>query len=89
MVRVGDLPIFAILVVIAGVVVSVGAQITANISTTQTAGSVARLAIDNATTGLGNLAAQFPVIGTVIGLAVLIGILFGLFSGVFRGRGGE
>lgn len=76
----------AIGIVVAGIVVSLGADVTNSIGTGLTAGSTARLAVDNATSGLGQLARQFPNIGLVAGIAVLISLLLAAFA---FGKGGS
>ena len=82
----GILIIGAIMIVAAGITAGIGASVTNNIQTGLTTGSTAWAAAGNATLGIGNLAAQFPNIGTVIGAVAIIALIF-LAVGVFAGRG--
>lgn len=75
------------MLVAAGIVSSIGADVTGDIQTTQTVGSIPWAAAGNATSGIGNLAAQMPNIGTVLGAAAIIAIIFGVL-GFFAFRGG-
>jgi hypothetical protein len=77
----------AIMLVAAGIVAAIGADVTQDIQNTQTAGTVSHSAAGNATSGIGNLAAQMPNIGTVLGAAAIIAIIFGVL-GFFAFRGG-
>ena len=79
-----DLSPLAIAFVIVGISLGIGAAITAQVSATQTAGTVARAAVDNATSGIGQLASWLPIIGLIVAAAVIIGILFSSFYGAGR-----
>ena len=78
----------AALLVGGGILLGIGANVTNSIQNTLPAGSVAALAVANATAGIGNLAAQQPNIGTVIGAAVIIGIIFTVLFGFLAFKGG-
>lgn len=69
----------AVAFVIVGVSLAIGANITANVQTSQTAGSTAALAAANATAGLAQLASWLPTIGLILAASVIIGILFSSF----------
>lgn len=69
----------AVAFVIVGVSLAIGANITANVQTSQTAGSIAALAAANATAGLAQLASWLPTIGLILAASVIIGILFSSF----------
>jgi ABC-type antimicrobial peptide transport system permease subunit len=76
----------AIILVVAGIALGSGAQVLGNISTSLTAGSNARLAVDNTSLGLGQLAYWMPTIGLVVAAAIIIGVVFSAFV---RGKAGE
>lgn len=77
----------ALMLVGAGIATSIGASVTNSIATGLTAGSTARLAADNATSGLGQLASQMPNIGLVLGAAAILAIIFGVLFQTFKGGG--
>lgn len=74
-----------------GILMALGANVTNTVASTLTAGSTARMAADNATAGIGQFAAQLPLIGIVIGISAVILILFGVLFPTFGagGRGRE
>lgn len=84
-VGVGTLGPLAVMLVVAGLIIAFSLQILGGM--TFTAGAPGNAA-NNLTTGLGNLASQFPNIGTILGAVVIIGLLVvGLGGVVSRGRG--
>lgn len=70
----GDLPSIALMVVIAAVVVGVGATVTSELSTDLS--GTAQAAVDNGTAGLANVGAKLPLIGTIAALAIVLGVVF-------------
>lgn len=76
---IGDIAPVAIAMVIAVIAVGIGAQVTGTIGSSFAAGTGARLAIDNGTAGLGQLATYFPIIGLVLAAAVIIGVVYHSF----------
>ena len=78
----------AALLVGGGILLGIGANVTQSIQNSLTANTVAWAAVGNATSGIGNLAAQQPNIGTVVGAAVIIGIIFTVLFGFLAFRGG-
>lgn len=78
----------ALMLVGAGITTAIGASVTNSVATSLTAGSTARLAADNATSGLGQLASQMPNIGLVLGAAAILAIIFGVLFASFSGAGG-
>ena len=84
--RLEDLAPIAIAFVITGVALGIGANITAQVQSTQTTGSIAAAAAGNATSGIGQVASWLPTIGLIVAAAVIIGILFSSFYGGRRGE---
>ncbi len=76
---IADIGPIAVILVVAGISIGIGAQVLGNISTTLTAGTQARLAVDNTTLGLGALASWMPTIGLVVAAAIIIGVVFSSF----------
>lgn len=72
-----------------GILMALGANVTNTVAGTLTAGTVARAAADNATSGIGQFSAQLPLIGIVIGISAVILILFGVLFPQFTGAGKE
>ena len=71
-----DLAPVAILFVVAGVALAIGANVTSSVQNSMTAGSTAALAASNATAGIGEVAKWMPTIGLVIAAAIIIGVIF-------------
>lgn len=83
-VGIGSLGPLAVMLVVGGLILAFSLQILGGM--TFTAGPAGNAA-NNLTTGLGNLATQFPNIGTILGAVVIIGLLVvGLGGVVNRGR---
>lgn len=82
----GQLSSVALIFVVTGVTLGIGAYINTEIITTGgfAAGSVANLTVENATQGIGVLAQWLPIIAVVIAAGVVIGVLVTAFAG--RGR---
>lgn len=74
----GDLPNIALLVVIAAVVIGVGATVTSELSSDLTGG--AQGAVNNGTVGLANIGKKLPLIGTITALAIVLGVVFASLS---------
>ena len=72
-----DLLPAAMIVVVAGIGVSIGAKVLANVASGQT-GTAAEVT-NNATAGLGELGDWFPTIGLVVAAAVVLGLLLSAF----------
>ena len=73
----------ALLFVLIGVTLGIGAYILSQISTTAgwAVTSTEYAAVSNATTGIANIAEWLPIIGLVIAAGVVIGVLVMAFSG--------
>jgi len=84
MVSLNEVPNVVMLLVISGMVLGAGALALSQFSGTLTAASTEKLAVANATLGLGNLAAQLPTVGTIIGVAIILVVVLAAFS---YGRG--
>ena len=83
-VGIGSLGPLAVMLVVAGLILAFSLQILGGM--TFTAGAPGNAA-NNLTVGLGNLATQFPNIGTILGAVVIIGLLVvGLGGVINRGR---
>lgn len=72
---IGNLPTFAILLVIAGVAIAIGAQVVSTIGDTFTVGTAERNATDNTLDGLNQLSSFLPTIGIVLAAVVILGLL--------------
>lgn len=73
----------AITFVIAGVVLSIGAEILGDLET-GVSGTTASNAVNNSTEGIRELASWLPTLGLVIAAAVVIGAIFSAFGAVGR-----
>lgn len=78
--RIGDLAPIAIILVIAGIVLGIGAEVLVNIQT-QLSAAKADQAAANATLGLAEISSWVPTIALVIAAALVIGIIFTSFAG--------
>lgn len=86
MLKLNDIPALALGLVIAAVVIGVGATVTSDIRDSLSGynatgcsvadSSAACDAIENGTLGLGNLGAKLPLIGTIVALAIVLGVVF-------------
>ena len=85
MVRIQDMPGIVWGLVLVGVFLGVGAIVLSEFGTTQTAGSNARMAIDNASSGLLNISKQLPTVGTIFGVLLIVGAVVMLFF-YFKGK---
>ena len=74
-----DASYLAVAFVVFIVTVSIGGSILAGVQSSQTANSTAYNATGSGLTGISNLAAQSPVIGTILAAVVIIGLLMGAF----------
>jgi len=72
-----DLLPAALVIVVAGIGISVGADITGDISADQT--GTAQAVSQNATEGLAELGSWFDTLGLVIAAAVVLGVLMTAF----------
>jgi len=80
----GDLAPLALFLVVAGIVLSVGADILTQVQSGQTAASFAANASTNGLMGVDELASWQPTIGLVIAAAIVIGIVMTAFA--FKGE---
>lgn len=87
MVQLSAVPAVILTLVVLGIVVAIGAQVTEDVALKVTTNTTAMAAADNATEGIGELASWMPLIGLVIAAAVIIGLVIGAF-GTFGGGGG-
>jgi hypothetical protein len=78
--RLNDLPDVVLLVVVAAVVVGIGATITADLSTSLS--GTAQQAVDNGTEAMSKIGSKLPLIGTIVALAIVLGVVFSAL--VFR-----
>jgi len=69
-----DLPNVVLLVVIAAVVVGVGATVTSELGEDLTGDAAS--AVGNGTEGLVNISTKLPLIGTIVALAIILGVIF-------------
>lgn len=76
-----DLASIAIIFVIAGVALGIGAQVLEKVSGQIGGTSTAAMAVNNSTEGINELAQWMPTIGLVIAAAMIIGIIFSSFGG--------
>jgi len=83
--KISDLPKVAVLFVVAGIALGVGAQILGKVQTGTTENSTAYYAVENATTGISQISQWMPTIGLVVAAAIVIGIVFAAFT-YFRAR---
>jgi len=86
--RLGDLSTIAIVFVVAGIALGIGAEVLNDIYTSVNDTStgvhnIASLAVRNTSEGIAELAKWMPTIGLVIAAALIIGIVFTSFV---RGR---
>jgi hypothetical protein len=79
-----EIPGYAVLLVVAGVTLGIGATILNTVQSGLT--GVAASTVGNASAGISNLAQQFGNIGLVLGLAAILVILMGVL-GMFGERG--
>jgi len=77
--RLADLGSIAIIFVIAGIALGIGAEVLDK--TKAQVGTSADAALNNATLGIGELSSWMPTIGLVIAAAMIIGIIFTSFAG--------
>jgi len=80
--RLGDLATIAIIFVVAGIALGIGADVLNDVQTSVTTGIPSR-AVANVSEGIAELAKWMPTIGLVIAAALIIGIVFTSFV---RGR---
>ena len=82
-----ELPNLALLFVVGGIILGIGAYVLSQIQSTAgwAVTSTEYLAVSNATSGIANLSNWYPIIGIVLAAAVVISVIVGAF--VVRGRG--
>jgi hypothetical protein len=82
-----DLPNLALLFVVGGIILGIGAYVLSQVQTTAgwAATTTEYLAVSNATSGIANLSNWYPIIGVVLAASVVIAVIVGAF--VVRGRG--
>lgn len=85
MVSVQQLSYFAILLVIATVIISIGAYTLSSIQTTQTANSIAYNVTGQGLTAMNNFGVWLPIIAVVIAAVVVIGLLVVYLGGLAGG----
>jgi len=83
--RVTDLAPLAIIFVVAGISLGIGAEVLLKVREGVTSGSTAESAINNSTEGVGELARWMPTIGLVLAAAIIIGVVFSSFVGTGKG----
>ena len=76
-----DLASVAIVFVIAGIALGIGAEVLQDLTEDQTVGSTADLALQNTSEGLAELASWMPTIGLVVAAGLIITIIFASFGG--------
>jgi len=81
MVRFQDLAALAIVFVIAGISLGIGAEVLSDVKSDLTTGTIAERAVGNATLGIEELASWTPTIALVIAAAIVIGVIFSAFRG--------
>ena len=71
------MPDYALLFVVGGIVLGIGAYVLSEVNTAGAfgAGSRANFTILNATEGLSKLSQWYPIIGVVLAAAVIIGLI--------------
>jgi hypothetical protein len=79
--RLRDLANVAVIFVIAGIALGIGAEILYKVNTDVTAGSIANQSIGNASEGIQELASWMPTMGLVIAAGLIIAIIFASFGG--------
>ncbi len=84
MVRFQDIAAIALVFVVAGISLGIGAEVLDNIKQTST-DAVANGTLDNTSLGMLELSSWMPTIGLVIAAAIIIGVIFTAFM---PGRGG-
>lgn len=77
--KIQDLAPVAIILVVAGIAIGIGAEVLDTIQGDLSAG-VPKQAVGNATEGLGKLADWMPIIGLVVAAAIVIGVVFWSFA---------
>lgn len=87
MVRLSAAPAIVLTLVVIGIILSIGAEITDDVKSDMTSGSTAEAAAANATEGIGELSSWMPLIGLVIAAAIIIGLVIGAFGAFGRGGG--
>ena len=72
-----NLPDYALLFVVGGIVLGIGAYVLTQVRTTAgwASTSVEYLAVDNASEGISKLSQWYPIIGVVLAAAVIIGLI--------------
>ncbi|MAG77546.1 MAG: hypothetical protein CL811_12375 [Colwelliaceae bacterium] len=70
-----DLPNVVVMVVIAAIVIGVGATVTSDLSADLT-DTTAQAAADNGTEAMANIGAKLPILGTIAVLSVILGLVF-------------
>ena len=78
--RITDLAPVAIILVVAGIALTIGADVMNDVTGSMSTGGHAWLAGTNATIGVGRLAKWLPTIALVCAAAVIIGVVFQAFS---------
>ena len=78
MLELRQLPTAAVLFVVAGIALAIGADITNEVGTDIT-GATAKDAAYNATAGIGELASWMPTIGLVVAAGIILAIVMGAF----------
>ena len=76
-----DLANVAIIFVIAGIALGIGAEVLDDLSQGVSNPSIAQRAVQNTSEGIEELASWLPTIGLVIAAALVIGIIFASFGG--------
>lgn len=71
-----DLPNVAITVLLAAVVVGIGATVMADLAATEVVNATNDGISDNGTKALVNVAKKLPIVGTITALAVVLGVVF-------------
>lgn len=75
-----DLAPVAIIIVVAGIAIGIGAEVLEEIKGDITENSTGYYAVGNTTEGIGKLADWLPIIGLVVAAAIVIGVVFWSFA---------
>jgi ABC-type glucose/galactose transport system permease subunit len=81
------LPTVAIALVVGGLVISYGADISSDIAADQTSGSTEKAVSDNVTDAMNNLGKKLPSLATISAAGIIIAVLIGAFAFAYgKGR---
>lgn len=81
-------PKLVLVLVLLIIITGAGALAVSSFKSTLTSGTAAYNATANGETGVLNLSAQYPTVGTIIGISLIIVVVLGAFYFVFMRGGG-